>query len=139
MVNFPCHPPPQWFACYLLQSQIQYLEEIAETLRERGSKLYKGCRKYTALICGKWLLSFFFGLYREGLGEAYDRDLAFSSSLENFGGGPDPVSLAFGDFDVTDIATLDLKQSECFRVEPCGPEHLGQEIELGILPLVSKK
>ncbi|KVI06120.1 Ankyrin repeat-containing protein [Cynara cardunculus var. scolymus] len=92
----------------MFRQQIQCLEEIAETLRERGSKLYKGCRKYTfmALVCGKWLLSFFFGSYREGLGEAYDRDLAFSSSLENFGGGPDPISLAFGGPDMIKFAVV---------------------------------
>ncbi|XP_024971335.1 ADP-ribosylation factor GTPase-activating protein AGD3-like [Cynara cardunculus var. scolymus] len=73
----------------MFRQQIQCLEEIAETLRERGSKLYKGCRKYT-----------------EGLGEAYDRDLAFSSSLENFGGGPDPISLAFGGPDMIKFAVV---------------------------------
>lgn len=34
---------------------------------------------------------------REGLGEGYDRDVAFASSLEMFGGGhSDPISVAFG-------------------------------------------
>jgi hypothetical protein len=34
---------------------------------------------------------------REGLGEAYDGDIAFASSLEMFGGGHnDPISVAFG-------------------------------------------
>jgi hypothetical protein len=34
---------------------------------------------------------------REGLGEAYDGDIAFASSLETFGGGHnDPISVAFG-------------------------------------------
>lgn len=35
--------------------------------------------------------------YREELGEAYDGDIAFASSLEMFGGGHnDPVGVAFG-------------------------------------------
>lgn len=34
---------------------------------------------------------------REGLGEAYDGDIAFASALETFGGGHnDPISVAFG-------------------------------------------
>lgn len=34
---------------------------------------------------------------REGLGEGYDGDIAFASSLEMFGGGHnDPISIAFG-------------------------------------------
>ncbi|XP_071733943.1 ADP-ribosylation factor GTPase-activating protein AGD1-like [Rutidosis leptorrhynchoides] len=73
----------------MFRQQLQCLEEIAETLRERGSKFYKGCRKYT-----------------EGLGEAYDRDVAFSSCLENFGGGPDPISLAFGGPDMVKFAVV---------------------------------
>lgn len=33
----------------------------------------------------------------EGLGEAYDGDIAFASALETFGGGHnDPISVAFG-------------------------------------------
>jgi hypothetical protein len=41
---------------------------------------------YTALFC-----------FSEGLGEAYDGDIAFASSLETFGGGHnDPISVAFG-------------------------------------------
>ncbi|RWV86812.1 hypothetical protein GW17_00051259, partial [Ensete ventricosum] len=60
--------------------QIQSLEESAESLRDRCLKFYKGCHKYT-----------------EGLGEAYDGDIAFASSLETFGGGHnDPISVAFG-------------------------------------------
>jgi Arf-GAP/coiled-coil/ANK repeat/PH domain-containing protein len=56
------------------------MEESAEILRERSLKFYKGCRKYT-----------------EGLGEAYDGDIAFASALETFGGGHnDPISVAFG-------------------------------------------
>ncbi|KAK9050568.1 hypothetical protein SSX86_030461 [Deinandra increscens subsp. villosa] len=52
---------------------------VIEKLRDRGSKFFKGHRKYT-----------------QGLGEAYDRDIAFSSSLENFSKGPDPISMDFG-------------------------------------------
>lgn len=40
----------------------------------------QGCRKYT-----------------EGLGEAYDGDIAFAQALETFGGGhDDPISVAVG-------------------------------------------
>ncbi|KAK4780050.1 hypothetical protein SAY87_016156 [Trapa incisa] len=61
-------------------SSMQCMEESAESLRERSLKFYKGCRKYT-----------------EGLGEGYDGDIAFASSLETFGGGHnDPISVAFG-------------------------------------------
>ncbi|KAK1293910.1 ADP-ribosylation factor GTPase-activating protein AGD3 [Acorus calamus] len=64
----------------MFRKQIQTLEENAESLRERSLKFYKGCRKYT-----------------EGLGEGYDGDIAFASSLEMFGGGHnDPISVAFG-------------------------------------------
>ncbi|KAH9329287.1 hypothetical protein KI387_001395 [Taxus chinensis] len=64
----------------MFRSQLQALEESAEALRERSQKFYKGCRKYT-----------------EGLGEAYDEDIAFASSLEMFGGGHnDPIGIAFG-------------------------------------------
>ncbi|CAO2173571.1 unnamed protein product [Urochloa humidicola] len=64
----------------MFRTQIQSLEENAELLRERCLKFHKGCRKYT-----------------EGLGEAYDGDIAFASSLETFGGGHnDPISVAFG-------------------------------------------
>ncbi|KAK9066350.1 hypothetical protein SSX86_013673 [Deinandra increscens subsp. villosa] len=73
----------------MFRQQLQCLEEIAETLRDRGAKFFKGCRKYT-----------------EGLGEAYDRDIAFSSSLENFGGGPDPISMAFGGPDMIKFAVV---------------------------------
>lgn len=35
--------------------------------------------------------------YREGLGEAYDAEIAFVSALEQFGGGHnDPICVAFG-------------------------------------------
>ncbi|KAL6601773.1 hypothetical protein ACP70R_006089 [Stipagrostis hirtigluma subsp. patula] len=64
----------------MFRKQIQSLEEGAELLRDRCLKFHKGCRKYT-----------------EGLGEAYDGDIAFASSLETFGGGHnDPISVAFG-------------------------------------------
>ncbi|CAO2829070.1 unnamed protein product [Amaranthus hypochondriacus] len=64
----------------MFRQQLQGLEESAESLRERCQKFYKGCRKYT-----------------EGLGEAYDGDIAFASALESFGGGHnDPISVAFG-------------------------------------------
>ncbi|BBG93825.1 ARF GTPase-activating protein, partial [Prunus dulcis] len=61
-------------------ANILCMEENAESLRERSLRFYKGCRKYT-----------------EGLGEAYDGDIAFASALEAFGGGHnDPISVAFG-------------------------------------------
>ncbi|XP_009359883.2 ADP-ribosylation factor GTPase-activating protein AGD3 [Pyrus x bretschneideri] len=64
----------------MFRKQILSMEENAETLRERSLRFYKGCRKYT-----------------EGLGEAYDGDIAFASALETFGGGHnDPISVAFG-------------------------------------------
>lgn len=46
--------------------------------------------KYILDIC-------LFKFSREGLGEAYDREIAFASALETFGGGHnDPISVAFG-------------------------------------------
>ncbi|XP_024534953.1 ADP-ribosylation factor GTPase-activating protein AGD3 isoform X2 [Selaginella moellendorffii] len=64
----------------MFRKQIQALEESAEALRERCQKFFKGSRKYT-----------------EGLGEAYDGDIAFASALETFGGGhDDPISVAVG-------------------------------------------
>ncbi|KAK8985350.1 hypothetical protein V6N11_068612 [Hibiscus sabdariffa] len=64
----------------MFRKQIQSMEESAELLRERSLRFYKGCRKYT-----------------EGLGEAYDGDIAFASALEMFGGGHnDNISVAFG-------------------------------------------
>ncbi|KAJ0974596.1 hypothetical protein J5N97_016561 [Dioscorea zingiberensis] len=64
----------------MFRKQIQSLEESAESLGERCLKFYKGSRKYT-----------------EQLGEGYDGDIAFASSLEMFGGGHnDPISVAFG-------------------------------------------
>ncbi|CAK9186903.1 unnamed protein product [Ilex paraguariensis] len=72
----------------MFRQQIQCLEESAETLREKSLKFYKGCRKYT-----------------EGLGEGYDRDIAFASALETFGGGHnDPICVAFGGPDMTKFA-----------------------------------
>ncbi|KAL0907708.1 hypothetical protein M5K25_022138 [Dendrobium thyrsiflorum] len=63
----------------MFRKQIQTLDESAESLRERCLNIYKGCRKYA-----------------EGLGEGYDGDIAFASSLEIFGGGHnDPISVAF--------------------------------------------
>nr|CAB3453917.1 unnamed protein product [Digitaria exilis] len=74
---------------------MQSLEEGAELLRERCLKFHKGCRKYTGSP-GLLNPNFSCGL-REGLGEAYDGDIAFASSLETFGGGHnDPISVAFG-------------------------------------------
>ncbi|XP_045823307.1 ADP-ribosylation factor GTPase-activating protein AGD3-like isoform X2 [Trifolium pratense] len=64
----------------MFRQQLQCLEESAESLRLRSTKFYKGCRKYT-----------------EGLGEAYDGEIAFVSSLESFGGGHnDPHFVALG-------------------------------------------
>nr|KYP49004.1 ADP-ribosylation factor GTPase-activating protein AGD1 [Cajanus cajan] len=64
----------------MFRQQLQCLEESAESLRVRCCKFYKGCRKYT-----------------EGLGEAYDGDIAFASAIENFGGGHnDPHFVALG-------------------------------------------
>ncbi|OIT04663.1 PREDICTED: ADP-ribosylation factor GTPase-activating protein AGD3-like isoform X1 [Nicotiana attenuata] len=72
----------------MFRQQIQSMEESAETLRDKCLKFYKGSRKYT-----------------EGLGEAYDRDIAFASSLETFGGGRhDPISVAFGGSDMAKFA-----------------------------------
>ncbi|XP_047156429.1 ADP-ribosylation factor GTPase-activating protein AGD1-like [Vigna umbellata] len=64
----------------MFRQQMQCLEESAESLRVRCCKFYKGCRKYM-----------------EGLGEAYDGDIAFASAIENFGGGEnDPHFIALG-------------------------------------------
>lgn len=72
----------------MFRQQILSLEESSETLRDKCLKYYKGCRKYT-----------------EGLGEAYDRDIAFASSLEIFGGGRnDPISVAYGGPDMAKFA-----------------------------------
>ncbi|KAK6147981.1 hypothetical protein DH2020_018893 [Rehmannia glutinosa] len=64
------------------------MEESAEILRDRSLKFHKGCRKYI-----------------DGLGEAYDRDIAFASALETFAGGHhDPISVAFGGPDMAKFA-----------------------------------
>ncbi|WMV22048.1 hypothetical protein MTR67_015433 [Solanum verrucosum] len=83
----------------MFRQQIQSLEESSETLRDKCLKYYKGCRKYT-----------------EGLGEAYDRDIAFASSLEIFSGGRnDPISVAYGGF----LFSLYLFRSDCLVFRPC--------------------
>ncbi|KAI3455148.1 hypothetical protein Pfo_011811 [Paulownia fortunei] len=72
----------------MFRQQIQLMEESAETLRDRSLKFHKGCRKYI-----------------DGLGEAYDRDIAFASALETFAGGHhDPISVAFGGPDMAKFA-----------------------------------
>eukprot|EP00249_Psilotum_nudum_P019302 c27186_g1_i1 orf=520-3096(-) len=64
----------------MFRKQLHALEESAEILRERCQKFNKGCYKYT-----------------EGLGEAYDEDIAFASALDTFGGGhDDTISVAVG-------------------------------------------
>ncbi|XP_029125493.1 ADP-ribosylation factor GTPase-activating protein AGD1 isoform X2 [Cajanus cajan] len=64
----------------MFRQQLQCMEESSESLRSRCFKFYKGCRKYT-----------------EGLGEAYDGDIAFASALESFGGGhSDPLFVTLG-------------------------------------------
>ena len=48
--------------------------------------------------------------FREGLGEGYDGDIAFASSLETFGGGHnDPISVAFGGLSFTSYSTLNFQ------------------------------
>ncbi|KAL3631757.1 hypothetical protein CASFOL_024741 [Castilleja foliolosa] len=72
----------------MFRQQIQLMEESAEILRDRSLKFHKGCRKYI-----------------DGLGEAYDRDIAFASALETFAGGHhDPISVAFGGPDMAKCA-----------------------------------
>ncbi|GFP82623.1 ADP-ribosylation factor GTPase-activating protein agd3 [Phtheirospermum japonicum] len=72
----------------LRETEIQLMEESAEILRDRSLKFHKGCRKYI-----------------DGLGEAYDRDIAFASALETFAGGHhDPISVAFGGPDMAKFA-----------------------------------
>nr|XP_011463220.1 PREDICTED: ADP-ribosylation factor GTPase-activating protein AGD3 [Fragaria vesca subsp. vesca] len=64
----------------MFRQQLHGLEEGAEAFRGRCSKFYKACRKYT-----------------EGLGEAYDGEIAFATALETFGGGHnDPIFAAMG-------------------------------------------
>ncbi|CAK8579096.1 unnamed protein product [Lathyrus sativus] len=82
----------------MFRQQLQCLEESAESLRLRSCKFYKGCRKYT-----------------EGLGEAYDGDIAFISSLENFGGGHnDPHFIALGG-PVMNKFTIALREISTFK------------------------
>ncbi|KAK7353815.1 hypothetical protein VNO80_19267 [Phaseolus coccineus] len=64
----------------MFRQQLQCMEESSESLRSRCFKFYKGSRKYT-----------------EGLGDAYDGDIAFASALESFGGGHnDPLFVTLG-------------------------------------------
>ncbi|KAE9587367.1 putative Arf GTPase activating protein [Lupinus albus] len=64
----------------MFRQQLQIMEESSEALRSRCWKFYKGCRKYT-----------------EGLGEAYDGDIAFANAVENFvGGHSDPLFVTLG-------------------------------------------
>ncbi|OIW18264.1 hypothetical protein TanjilG_20319 [Lupinus angustifolius] len=64
----------------MFRQQLQCLEDGADSLRTRCWKFYKECRKYT-----------------DGLGEVYDRDIAFANALENFRGGhSDPHFVALG-------------------------------------------
>lgn len=52
------------------------------------------CQTIHLSLSGKYL---HFLACSEGLGEAYDEDIAFASALEMFGGGHnDPISVAFG-------------------------------------------
>ncbi|KAF3646938.1 hypothetical protein FXO38_18898 [Capsicum annuum] len=55
-----------------------------------------------------WLFELFMlldGISEEGLGEAYDKDIAFASSLETFGGGhSDPIAVSFGGPDMVKFA-----------------------------------
>ncbi|XP_050899072.1 ADP-ribosylation factor GTPase-activating protein AGD1 isoform X2 [Lathyrus oleraceus] len=82
----------------MFRQQLQCLEESAESLRLRSWKFYKGCRKYT-----------------EGLGEAYDGDIAFVNSLENFGGGHnDPHFVALGG-PVMNKFTIALREISTFK------------------------
>ncbi|XP_061372320.1 ADP-ribosylation factor GTPase-activating protein AGD1-like [Gastrolobium bilobum] len=82
----------------MFRQQLQCSEESAESLRSRCWKFYKGCRKYT-----------------EGLGEAYDGDIAFASALENFGGGnSDPHFVALGG-SVMDKFTIALREISTYK------------------------
>ncbi|KAM2125419.1 hypothetical protein ACFX1Q_015900 [Malus domestica] len=73
----------------MFRQQIQGLEESAESLRGRCYKFYKGCRKHT-----------------EGLGEAYDGEIAFITALETFGGGHnDPIFSDLGGHVMTRFTT----------------------------------
>ncbi|QCD84956.1 Arf-GAP with coiled-coil [Vigna unguiculata] len=82
----------------MFRQQMQCLEESAESLRVRCCKFYKGCRKYT-----------------EGLGEAYDGDIAFASAIESFGGGQnDPHFIALGGPVLTKF-TLALREISTYK------------------------
>ncbi|PWZ20981.1 ADP-ribosylation factor GTPase-activating protein AGD3 [Zea mays] len=53
--------------------------------------------------------------FSEGLGEAYDGDIAFASSLETFGGGHnDPISVAFGGLVMTKF-TIALREIGTYK------------------------
>ncbi|CAL5373127.1 unnamed protein product [Camellia sinensis] len=97
----------------MFRQQVQGLEEVADMFRERTAKFCKGCRKYTnylswsacLLILEKDLkvdhlpdptYGFLIDMYSNGLGEGYDRDIAFASALESFGGQNDPICASFG-------------------------------------------
>ncbi|MCD7462429.1 ADP-ribosylation factor GTPase-activating protein agd3 [Datura stramonium] len=55
------------------------------------------------MISGLW--DEFLQFTREGLGEAYDKDIAFAGSLETFGGGlSDPIAVSFGGTDIVKFA-----------------------------------
>jgi hypothetical protein len=55
----------------------------------------------------------------EGLGEAYDGDIAFASALETFGGGhDDPISVAVGGFPLAACFSLSYLPS-CAYADPC--------------------
>ncbi|XP_027191263.1 ADP-ribosylation factor GTPase-activating protein AGD1 isoform X3 [Cicer arietinum] len=82
----------------MFRQQLQYLEENAESLRVRCCKFYKGCRKYT-----------------EGLGEAYDGDIAFVSSLESFGGGHSDPHLIPLEGPVTNKFTIALREISTYK------------------------
>ncbi|XP_062025730.1 ADP-ribosylation factor GTPase-activating protein AGD3-like isoform X1 [Rosa rugosa] len=82
----------------MFRQQLQGLEEGAEALRGRCSKFYKGCRKYT-----------------EGLGEAYDGEIAFVTALETFGGGHgDPIFSAMGGHIMTNF-TIALREIGTYK------------------------
>jgi Arf-GAP/coiled-coil/ANK repeat/PH domain-containing protein len=55
----------------------------------------------------------------EGLGEAYDGDIAFASALETFGGGhDDPISVAVGGFPLAACFSLTYLPT-CAYADPC--------------------
>jgi len=55
----------------------------------------------------------------EGLGEAYDGDIAFASALETFGGGhDDPISVAVGGFPLAACFSLSYLPT-CAYADPC--------------------